>query len=200
MKTYTLACLAALGVGAGLDAVAAPVTWAVDISLNDSFFPGDPVTQSEQLTGAFTYDFSAATFTDVNLAISGTSGAFAYHFARPRFGALGPYIVDLFVADPGVTDLTGESSLAIGFNASTGLLDFSNALGSFPVTSYVTDPFYVVQSSRQECVSSDCIVTSGVITLAHAGILKGSPVPLPATVLLLCPAIGVLHRARRRHA
>ena len=197
MKIIVLALVAVIEIAAAGGAKAAPVTWTVDVSLNNSFSPGDPVTDAEQLTGHFTYDYAAAAFTDIGLVINGSSGAFAYHFAIPRSG---PFIVDFFESDPNVADLNDESSLAIGFNLSTGLLNFSNALGSFPLTNFVTDPLYVAQSSRQQCLSADCTVTSSIMTVAQAGTLKGTAVPLPATILLLCPAIGILHRARRQQA
>ena len=160
------------------NASAATVNWTVDARMIDN----NTGAVQETLSGTFTYDTDTLNLSNIDLGIFDLGGVelFSYNFARPRNGLR---IVDFFESDTTVPNLTGESWVAVGFNLGE-LPNYSNSLGSFPISSFITDPNHVVQSSRQECISADCTTSTGVFTVASDGTLAGAVVPIPAAVWL----------------
>ena len=141
---------------------ASPVHWTID---SESTTYEDKSIVTERLFGIFTYDTDTAAPTNVNLVVEDFGSGidlFSYGFAQPH-STLGLYIVYFYESDPLTGDLTGESFVGIGFNTG-GLLDFSNSLGTFPVSRFNTDSNFMVASARQECLAS-CFPATGTITL-----------------------------------
>ena len=117
-----------LGMVSAFSVVAGPVNWTIDAELK----PREGSIETERLVGSFTYDTDTAIVTNISLAIVDIDSGvelFSYGFARPRFGFS---IVDFFESDPLISNLSGESRVPIGFNISSGLLNFSNSVGTFP--------------------------------------------------------------------
>lgn len=193
-KMFKNVCLSVICLTASYSASAITVNWTVDaLLINNS--TGARV---ETMAGAFSYNTDTSVLSNIDLKIFDLGGAelFSYNFARPRSGF---HIVDFFESDPNAgPSLTGESWVAIGFNLGE-LPDYSNSLGSFPISNFITDPNFIVQSSRQECISSDCFTSTGVITVAIDGTLTGTVVPVPAAVWLFGSGlIGLVSLARRK--
>lgn len=174
---------------------AAIVNWTIDAEAGRFLAPAP----TETFIGSFTFDTDAGLIYEVDLTVTEIATGdtlFNYQFARRRLG--GNQIVDFFELDPfaASTDLTQESILSIGFNL-TEPLDYSNSIGSFPITSFFTDPNHVAQSSRSTCLNSVCVAISGTQAIATSGTLTGSPVPLPASIWFMGLGLIYLYRFRK---
>jgi hypothetical protein len=152
-------------------AEASPITWTLNFTL------GDGSTGS----GGFTYDFSANTFSNINITVSGGSLSQAdatYSFvctaACPR-ASNSTHIYFYSVAPVG--NLSGQPLLLIGFD--------SNALANVG-----TVPFLSIQNGP--CFDAVCDSTEPSRLLVSGSMTGVAPAPVPALSLSGSALFGLL--------
>jgi len=170
----TVVLLAAL---APLSANSAPVTWVVDVSLNDSAGTGT-------ITGTFDFDNLSSTFSNVNLSAVGDM------FAASS-ATLDSHIADFssstFIeAVPDVADLTGLQDVFIEWGGTLSAVGGSRD---------------VLEIIAYTCDNADCSNATKTYTGTPLDGSTVSAIPIPAAAWLFGSGLlGLIGVARRRKA